>query len=405
MKSLLNLARPDFAFASVWLLVILAYLPFTTALTPAFNPAVAAMLAFNILTAPIVYFFVKRLMVVRRGPLPANPAPRLSALDVQVLERFLLIMCLLWSAFFLAETVYSGGIPIIWALTGDSRSYTEFGIPTVGGLANMLRSFAAIACVVLLVVTRRRTFIIIWAALFVSVLAEISRSGVFVFVLETMCVYAVLRPVRLRSLLLVTGLGALLVGAFIFLGQARKIDMNMDQLEGVKNVFGAGPVAVYWLWAYVVSPLGNLNFAAGLGIEPVHLPYFTLQPIIPTVVRSVFFPAATYPIPLISEGLNATSMYAPLVADFGFAGAAAAMTLFQGYASYSYLQAKRGDLFHLFFYPALFTAIVLSIFYIYLLNLSILLFPLVCFWMRRYMSRRQRESDSSEHGQAAHGVS
>lgn len=391
MKSLPDLSRPDFAFAGVWLFVILAYLPFETALTPPFHPAVAAMLGFNILTAPVVYWLVKRAMARRYGEAPAVTSPRLSPLDVQFLRRFLLIMCILWAALFLAATVYSGGLPLVWSLVGDDRSYGDFGIPTLGGLANMLRSFAAIACIVLLIVTRRLVYLIIWSALFISVLAEVSRSGVFVFVLQTTCVYVVLRPIRLRSLLLVLALGTTLIAAFVFLGQARKINMDMNQISGAEHYFGTFPVALYWIWAYMVSPLGNLNFAAGLGIEPIHLPYFTLQPIVPSVIRDALFPPS-YPIALISNGLNATSMYAPLVADFGFVVATGLTTAFQAFASYSYLRAKRGDLFHLFLYPSLFTAIVLSIFYIYLLNLSILLFPLVCIWMQRYISRKSREA-------------
>lgn len=382
-----DLARPDLAFGAAWLIVLAAYLPITTMLNPALHTKTVVMLGFNILTAPLIFMLVRRAVVRKSGPAQSLA----DKVDTKLVARFLGIALVLWGVLEFAAIAYSRGLPIIWSLTGDPRGYAEFGIPTVSGFANMLRAFAGVVAIYLFHTTRERTYLLTWFILLMTVAAEISRAGVFVFVAHGISAYLVLNAIRLRTLMILLAAGGVLIGGFVALGQVRGIVMTTSMFGDVGDVFGSAPLGLFWSWAYLVSPLANVNQAAITDLAPHYFPYFTLQPVFPTVLRALIYPTAVYPVPLVADSLNATSMYGPLVADFGFAGATLAMSLFQGFASYSYVQAKRGQLLHILLYPALFTAIVLSVFYIYILQLAILLFPVLCIWLMRYLARKRRE--------------
>jgi hypothetical protein len=178
-----------------------------------------------------------------------------------------------------------------------------------------------------------------------------------------------------------------LAGAFVVLGSLRDIKMNASDFQ--IDALGGVPVGIYWAWSYLVSPLGNVNYAASLGIQPVFWPANTLGAIVPSFIGVPLGLRATeYPIPLITSSLNATSMYAPLMADFGLLGAAMLMSALQIFASYAYGMARRGDLLYVIFYPALFGCLALSIFYNYIGSLQVLLIPAMVVWLRRFYRRR-----------------
>src|SRR5256885_8233645 len=111
-------ARPDVVFIAVWGFVLALYVPFPTNLTPPFDPSVAAMLGFNMLTAPLIFYLVRRRMRRVEGPEPNIPQLRLSTLDLCLTNEFLQRAMLVWVALYTLLVTYSGGLPLIWSLMG-----------------------------------------------------------------------------------------------------------------------------------------------------------------------------------------------------------------------------------------------------------------------------------------------
>lgn len=386
MKVLSNLARPDMAFIVPWSIVLACYLPLSTPLTPPFDSAVAAVLFYNLVTAPLIYCVVDW-AVSRRLGAPGATSPTLDADTIQLLGKFLVAIMVVWGGVFAASIAYSGGLPLIWALTDSSKTYADFGIPTIGGLSILLRGFCASLCILLFMLTRRMLYLSLWTLLLFLCLTEISRSAFLMLACQSLCTFLLLSRPRFRHVAIVVMVLVFVAGSFMLMGAARGIQMSASDFQITS--FGNLPAGVYWAWAYIVSPLGNVNYAASAGIVPTYLPLNTLAGVIPSVFG---LRPTEYPIKLIDQSLNATSIYAPLMADFGYAGAALFMTLFQAIASYAYAMARRGRLLYILFYPALFGALVLSIFYIYLMSLQILLVPAMVIWMRKYLARKRSES-------------
>lgn len=382
-----NFARPDVAFCVPWLIVLTCYLPLTTVLSPVFDTRIAWMLGFNMLSAPLILFMVNRAVSKRLG-YEEIARPILDPVNAQLLHRFTTSLFLVWLTTFAASVVFSGGLPIIWSVTGDVRTYSDFGIPTVGGLSILLRSTTSCLVIFLFLATRKKVYLAMWAVMMADCVFELSRSALFMLACQSLCTFLLLQTVRLRQVLMAMVLLLILVGAFIGLGSLRGIEMSSSDF-GIEQ-FGNVPLGFYWAWSYIVSPLGNINHAASLGITPSYLPLTTFVKIVPTAVLNLLgIYSMEFPIKLISPSLNATSMYGPLLADFGFAGAALFMAAFQTLCSYAYVMARRGSLMFIVFYPALFGSLVLSIFFIYATSLPIVLVPLLVVWLRRFVDRRR----------------
>jgi oligosaccharide repeat unit polymerase len=380
-------ARPDVVFIAVWGFVLALYLPFPTNLTPPFNPNVVAMLGFNMLTAPLIFFLVRRRMRAVDGPEPNIRQLRLSNVDLRLTNEFLQRLMLVWVGLYTLLVVYSGGLPLIWAVMGIPKSYGDFGIPTLGGLNNMLRCFLGCIFILLFVQTRRWIYLCGWFLFLSLYVAEVTRGGLLVFLGHSVAIFLLTARLSFRRALLTVAF--LLVGGigFMGLGAVRGISFQTSVVETDYNLPTVSS-DLLGIWLYATTSLGNLNYAANLGIEPTFLPNNIAAPIFPTVIRGILLPH-TYPIPLVTPAFNTTTMYAPLVADFGFVIATLIVSGFQVLASYVYLRARRGSVFHLLLYPPLFVSLALGIIYIYMLSLVVLAYPWLCVWYRNFVLRRR----------------
>lgn len=402
----MNLVRPDLGFAAIWLLVLAAYTPFPTLITPPLGDGVTAMLLFNIAAAPVVYHVV-RFTVTRRLPGRREiNQPTLRQDYIMIITHFIYLLMIIWIFTFLSGVIYSGGVPLYWYLTGDNRQYIDFGIRSISGFGDTLQAFSATLCILLYFVTRRRFYALLWAVHLVPSILHVSRGVFFVFLLQSFCMVFLVQKLRYRHLLVVALAAAVSAGAWVGLGQVRGIQMSASDYSGVDQYFGNLPVGLYWAWVYFVSPLGNVAYGVSLHSDPHYFPYFTFAATLPTFLRVALFPAAGYnPVPLIVEADNAVSMYAPLVADFGLVGAVISMTVFQVIASYAFVRARFGDLFYILLYPSLYAALILSFFHIFILTPQFLVVPLVCVWLRRFIARRHQGTSAALFGAGARAVS
>jgi oligosaccharide repeat unit polymerase len=394
MKLMPNVTRPDVIFCLVWLLVLAIYLPIPTLVTPPIAAELGFVLAFNILSAPLIYTVIRKRVENRLGPKPDLNDIHLDAATLVGIRRFLRVCIFVWIIIFILNIVASGGLPIIWYLTGDSREYLDYGIRTIGGLGDMFRCFGGVLCIVLYFATGRRAYLWLWLAHFVPSILVMSRGNIAIFILQSVAAYLLMRRLNLRQIVLGSGGLAAAASLFIIVGQLRGIQMNADDYAGVSNYLGGLPMGVYWVWVYVASPLGNVAYAVSLHLQHNYVPQYTLVYLLPSFMRQAVFSGQVYT-PLTTEELNATSIYSPLYMDFGAVGAMLGITLLIVLASYVHVMARRGSLFYLTLYPSLYAALGLSFFHIFALTPGVLAVPFLCSWFRRYVTKNQRAKDHS----------
>lgn len=383
----MDLSKPQLLFAGVWVTAFLLARLVETTMSVPFGWDMYLLVFGGIVGFYMVAGLIRFLSPIDRS-IPRFPAP--SDLDLAILSDFIVRVFAVWLLGFLVNVAYSGGMPIIWLLLGTGRNYLDFGMPTVSGLLNMMRAFMAASIFLLYLQNRARVRdYVILAILIMSALGEISRGVVSVLLLHIVAFVILLRPVRLTQI--AAGLPLLLLAfiTFDYIGNIRTLDSEMDLGEVLGGRFRDDSLWANFVWSftYITTPLNNLAFAISHNPEPLMVPYFTLQPLVPTVIRSMIWSAEAYPIELINEAFNATSFYSPLVTDFGVKGALICTIFVQFLIMIAYYSAKRGNIYGILVYPPIFVSVVLSFFYPFFFALPFVTYPAMAYLFMLYRRR------------------
>lgn len=359
------------------------------------NAAVLTLITINIAGFFVIYWVIRRLTRRMHVAEPRVRTFQAAPLERELLRRFMVTLLIFWAPLYVLTIVSSGGMPIVWLLTDSSKTYTDFGVASVSGLLNMIRAFIFSAGVLLYLVTGRLRELALPTVLLVLCIGEVSRGGILVLLLHGSAIYVLCRRISLGRLLKFAGFAVAMVIAFGVLGQFRGASVDATDFVNSGSAFTSLPLGFFFAFTYLVSPLNNLYYGADT-LTPLLYPYYSVQPLLPTVVREVVFGVDAaldrYPIALYIDSFNATSFYGPLLADFGFAGAGIAVTLIQIATAWCHVMARRGSLIHFLIYPALFMSVVLSVFYMYFFALIVVLYPLLAYGFRYFRRRILRRA-------------
>lgn len=377
-------------FGVLWTTVYVAVHQAPEALQVDYSGIFENLIMFNIISFFVVYKIVASLS--RRTPVSRENLIGFD--DDFILQKYIKKVFYIWIFLYLLTILYSGGLPIVWIITGSGHNYTEFGVPTLSGLLNMMRGFVVACCILLY--TRisvpyiKKKYMWLMGIMFLSSLAEISRGNMIVLLLEGVAMLVIANPIRFKSVFRVVFWTLCFILAFGFIGDIRNEGSGGGDLFAMlddDSVFNALPAGAFWVYLYLVTPFINIEYAISQGINPSFSPYYSIQTLIPSVLRDYLFVPGVYPIQLKIEAFNATSFYSPLIADFGVIAAAVIVLLIQVVVSYIHVRAVRGSVFHLFVYPAFYMSVVLSVFYMYFLSLITVLSPFLAFAYLRYKSK------------------
>lgn len=149
------------------------------------------------------------------------------------------------------------------------------------------------------------------------------------------------------------------------------------------------------MYNYIATPVANLYYAESQGINPLNYPYFSIQVIVPSVIRTRMFENQQYPIKLRSKAFNATSFYSPFIADFGFAVTGIIVFLIQLAVSFVHIRASKGLWNYQLIYAPLFTSIALSFFYTYIISPSVLIFSFFTYLVGLRLRKMKRQADKT----------
>jgi oligosaccharide repeat unit polymerase len=230
----------------------------------------------------------------------------------------------IWVVITILEIVLSGGVPIVWIVQGSSRTYEHFGIPTLHGFANAIWLYLAFACVATRIArseppsTLVSIVLLLWPVIAISrALATILAFACFIFYL-LWC-----RP----SVRFVVGWTCLFSVGFIALfGLIGDIRASEYSIQGSLEIDTDMqiPSGIYWIFAYMASPVSNLvyNFdvtAPQYNLIPINL----LMPILPSVFRralGIDTGFEGYLGELSHPAFNVSTAFMPAYMDAGVAG-------------------------------------------------------------------------------------
>ena len=360
----LDLSNPALVYGAIWLTTLwLSGLGWTVFAAPMLPETTNLVLA-NIATFAVIYLIA----VMSVGGVPPVGAA-FGFEDLGFLRRVVQMSLLLWFVGTCVEIYVAGGIPAVWVLTGDTRDYRNFGIPTIHGFLTAIYLVCMSGLFLDYCVTRRRDSLVPIALLFVWALLLTNRGVIIWASCQLIGVYLVVRRVRIRSLVVLTAAALALVLGFGFIGDIRSgssgAAIQQAASPQVASQLARLPSGVFWVYLYVTTPLNNINANIRL-VRPIGRPYYSTIALFPSVVRGFIYPLddpeRRYPLPLANEAFNTSTWYAGFLADFGVAGAIICVSVIQFAAVMLYLCARCRQTWAVLAWSALFQGLVLSVF-------------------------------------------
>jgi oligosaccharide repeat unit polymerase len=381
-------STPPMLFLLVWIFPLFAAGIIPSDLIYEVSEATQLLVTGNILTFFVIYILVStRHSTSSVGSLDLSQSIAANLNNSGVAKRALWLFGI-WLIIYAVNIVGSGGFPLLWVLTGDSRTYVDFGLPTLAGVGNLIRAFLLVICFYLIVIVNskhQRKFKFIAVSLLASAfILETGRGNGIVLLLHPIGLYLLFYKVKLDVLMRLAAIAvAVLVIGGIIHGVRGGGDFYQQLAEfggntGISNTEDASlfELVVWPTVIYVAVPIINVD------LNIINSPMFSFQPfyvfqnLVPSIFREYFFLAEDYGT-LINDSNNVSTFYISMIRDFGIAGTFFFVSLIQIIVCFVYSAARNGSVVWCFTWPALFMATVLSFFAMYYTSLVVVLYPLL----------------------------
>lgn len=238
-------------------------------------------------------------------------------------EKFLKITFAAWIVVTLAEVGYSGGIPILWSVTGSLKTYFDFGIPTIHGLMNaILLSLTTVSTFLGLATNQKRyyvgiAFLLIWGVV------VISRNLIIVGSLQCLfLMFFVKGPPKGARVIWLSIFGLLAIIGFGWIGDLRSGAAAFFALAQPSSSYPTFlPSGFLWVYIYITTPLNNL-----IHQTMVSLPEWnwgltnSMALLLPSVIRNILYDSNTVAGDLVTNAFNVSSAFLDIYRDLGFFG-------------------------------------------------------------------------------------
>lgn len=358
----ISLANPLLIYSFLWLTILsLAEARLTTNLLP-LSASVLGLVLINILSFVGIYSFLKLLY--------KNKKVKIAFLlsQTELLYSYSIKLLRIWSIGTLLEIIYSRGVPLQWALMGQTdKNYTDFGIPSFHGVMNALFLFSITSMFLHYLVSHKKQPLKLMLVLLIWPVVMLGRGILLGAIMQLLGVFLQLRSVSHGVLIRLVVVAIVVIIGFGLLGDTRQQENPFAYLvdeEGPGRVLLNMPSGFLWSYVYATSPISNLSTNIDY-IRPTYQPYYSISNLVPTFLRKTIFPDVELSLSfdLVDSNLNVSTFYMAFIADFGIAGAALAVALLQLICSLIFLAARRKSIWAIIAYSVLFQCIVFSVFY------------------------------------------
>lgn len=212
---------------------------------------------------------------------------------------------------FIVETIYSGGIPIIWKITGVGKNYFDFGIPSVHGAFNGL-----VICLGAYSFFKKTNDKYLYLLI-----------GILIFsrqIMISMAVEAIIfnmftsKEIKWKKYIIIGIVGIL---AFNILGNFRSGSETMNEIFQPKQQYVNMPNSLKWVYSYMTFSVSNFNNLVSKTDGGINRGASMLSQIVPTALLDKVNIEIKYnPFYLISLNYNTCTSFPEIYLDFGAIG-------------------------------------------------------------------------------------
>ena len=298
----------------------------------------------------------------------------------------------LWCLFTFVEIIYCRGVPVIWLVLGNGKTYFDFGIPTIHGLLNSLILTLSLVSYYLYIITSKKKHLLIPVFTCLWALVVISRNLLIVNVIQLVILHFYFVKINYAKLTKSLILLLLLVLVFGIVGDFRTGKDDFFNLAAVSSNYPTWlPSGFLWVYMYLVTPLNNL-----INVFNVIIPEWSFGLtnstvlLIPSFLRTLIYGDLSYDSTyyLVTQAFNVSTAYIDPYRDLGYFG----IFMFSSVAGFFVtLLGAKTNFKAILFFCVLMQCNVLSVFYNHYMYLPII-FQLViiyyCFAAEYTMKRR-----------------
>ncbi|NNA97961.1 O-antigen polymerase [Pseudomonas gessardii] len=377
--------NPVFVYIAVWGLVLFLYSLGLTSNLVDFSLVGVILIVLNLLSILLIFFFLG-------GGGKQKSRSEDDWFFQDTVRRFLKFVILVWMSGTFAEIIYSGGFPLYWKLIGDTRLYTEFGIPSFHGIMNAFYLQALSMACYLFLKFRRFKFLFLIVVLLFWPIFMLGRGILLGGLLQMACVLFLLTRLNAKKIFALTlGLIGVII-AFGYIGDLRQTANPFSYLVTgqTAEVFSVLPSGFLWFYVYLTAGLSNL-FHNIDSLAPAGGLSYTFSNMLPSIVRSYFEIGARNDLfVFVDPNLNTSTIYAGAVSDLGPVGGFFAVLIVQLVCCYAYILSLKGKPWGIFAYTVAFQILTFSIFYDMFFLLPTLFQFAICFLLYVYCFFRRR---------------
>lgn len=317
----------------------------------------------------LIIFFATALLT---KILPKKKTSKRHYLKDDNLSQIIKYYCLLWGCGSVVEIIYSGGVPLIWSMTGSEKTYFDFGIPSIHGFMNSLISTITLVAFYLYLITKRHYYIYLSLIVFIWSIIVISRQLFIVNLLQLLILYVCINKIKIITILKYAFMTILLVLGFGYLGDLRTGAHKFISLAQPSDSYPEWlPNGFLWVYMYLVTPLLNLlnTFITSEGYESFYFAN-TLSSLFPSIVRNMLYPdMAIEKGNVITQAFNVSTAFIDTYKDMGYLGIII-FTIF--IAVFTTMYWYKLDIISVFVFCVLLQCLVLTIFYNHFLSLPVI---------------------------------
>lgn len=230
-----------------------------------------------------------------------------------------------WLFVELLEAIYSKGLPIVWKLTGSTKTYMDYGIPSIHGLMNsvglvlMMLSFYLILNTSDKKIKRKNIFIILICMLLY--LCLITRQVIISAVIQMVIIYLFTNRKRInwKKLFILVFVGII---GFGILGNIRTGYESFLSVSLIETKIPKIFIGFYWVYMYLTMTVANINNAVILGVNHFGGFAYLAQIYLPTVISNILFDTSNLYVPniLVSQAYTVSGYYIFFYNAFGNLG-------------------------------------------------------------------------------------
>ena len=267
---------------------------------------------------------------------------------------------------FFFECFFSGGVPLIWILSGASLTHGDFGIPTIHGFFHGILLYFVTSSFLLFSkgISRKENLMNMLLFIFYAVLV-FNRGIVILFILQASFIFLVLQKRFKLKYIIIGGVFILpfLLWLFGLLGDIRSgsnvflISTSPEWAE----FFEIFPDNLTWPYVYITGSLNNVYFNID-DVEPLGYPFFTFAKLIPSALYDFLGIEAVYDSFTLADGrVTVSTAFQGLISDFGVFGILAYSPILI-YSHIQYRKALSGDIYSILYYCMFIQAVAMTIY-------------------------------------------